>query len=121
MLVGLVRLGYRALLAAPTMNRGGPARLSVTVLHHTFYGFAILFMGGVCSDASTLPTVSYESRSQIMEMGEHSPSRGESAEHPNACCEHSLSHPRMGCVWVVYGYGCGCKQGWVRVKSVEVP
>ena len=81
----------------------------------------LLFMGGVCSDAFTLPTVSYESRSQIMEMGEHSPSRGESAEHPNACCEHSLSHPRMGCVWVVYGYGCGCKQGWVRVKSVEVP
>ena len=60
--------------------------LAVTVVHHTFYGFAIQSMGGQCEHSQTLPTVPCVSRSKVMEMGEHCPSWGKLAKRPIVLC-----------------------------------
>ena len=44
--------------SASSPTYGGAVGCSVTVVHHNFYGFAILFMGGVFGDSSTLLAVS---------------------------------------------------------------
>ena len=82
-------------------------RLSVTVLHHTFYGFAMLFMVGVCGLLLNPPAVPLESSGKVMEMGEHSPSQWGSAAPPTACCERPLSHPCMGCMVMDVGASKG--------------
>ena len=58
--------------ASPFVRTWTPA---VTVLHHTFYGFAILFMGSVCDSLLNPPAVPLESSGKVMEMGEHPPSQ----------------------------------------------
>ena len=57
--------------------------LTVTVLHHTFYGFAILFMGSMCGMLLNPPAVPLKCSSKIMEMGEHPPSRGKPVGPPS--------------------------------------
>ena len=74
--------------------------LTVTPLPHTFDGFTIQCMGGVCGDPLTLPAVSCETRSKVMEMDEHSPSWWKPAKLPIICCERPLSH--LG-AWLAYG------------------
>jgi hypothetical protein len=74
--------------------------VAVTVLPSTFYGLAVLFMVCVCGILLNPPAVPLESSGKVMEMGEHSPSRGKSAKLPIVLCERPLSH--LG-AWLAYG------------------
>ena len=76
--------------------------LTVTVLHHTFYGFAITFMVVKKSLVWLIldpPTVPLQSSGKVMEMGERSPSHRWSVRLPTACCECSFGTH----IWGVYG------------------
>ena len=66
----------------------------------TFEGLPIQCKGGVCGDPLTLPAVSCESRSEVMEMEEHPPSWGKPGKLCIVLCERPLSH--LG-AWSRYG------------------
>ena len=54
----------------------------VTVLVHTFDGLSIQCMVGQSRHTLSLPGVFLEARGKVIEMEEHSPSRGEPAKLP---------------------------------------
>ena len=93
---------------------------AVTVVHHTFYGFAIQSMGGQCEHSETLPTVPCVSRSKVMEMGEHSPNWGKPAKLPIVLYARPLSHlGGMVGVWRSM-VGLGSAQWWAAVNPTYV-
>ena len=100
--------------------RKRPMPTSVTVVHHTFYGFAIQSMGGQCEHSETLPTVPCVSRSKVMEMGEHSPNWGKPAKLPIVLYARPLSHlGGMVGVWRSM-VGLGSAQWWAAVNPTYV-
>ena len=58
--------------------------MSVTLLGHTFDALGIQCMVGQSRHALSLPGVFFEASGRVMEMEEHSPSRGEPAKLPEA-------------------------------------
>ena len=57
---------------------------AVTPLIHTFDGVSIQCMVGQCRHTLSLPEVFFEARGKVMEMKEHSRSRGLPAKLPEA-------------------------------------
>ena len=69
---------------------------TVTPLVLTFEGLSLHCNVGQNRDPLSLPEVFFEARGKVMEMEEHSPSRGEPAKLPVALCERRIHTPMYG-------------------------